>query len=310
MIHYLFVDGNNLAMRSVHAAQTGGQELSVRGTPTKALMIFVNSLAKLLGEQPASHVAVAWDGVSKYRRSLLPAYKANRKAAPVGQRERDDAFLLMWAFLDAAGIPSYRHDDYEADDLISAWWVEPTEGEMTIASGDKDFLQLCGPNPHGVPTRLLRFAPGASERWDALRVEEEFGFEPRCWPLVTALTGDTSDNIDGVPGIGPKRAVKLLARHDWNLIEALEEIPEHREKVERNLKLVDLRSMPLAKLNLPRTVELPRYGTEAGLELEKFFLSFELAVLHDRFRNHTLWSRPPMPGRSMTPVRTTERSAP
>jgi DNA polymerase-1 len=319
VVKYLLVDGNNLAMRSVHAGY--GAPLSSGNTPTAALMIFANSLCKIIAEERPTHVGVAWDGKSKYRLGLLPTYKANRKSrlAPdvdTGQ-EKDDAFLLMWAFLDAARIPSYRHPDYEADDLIATWWADIMDGwvhqyrvvdgiprgetEIMIASGDKDFLQMAGPNPQGVPTVIRRFGPAGDKPdiWDAQRVLDELGFEPRCWPLVTALTGDVSDNVIGVPQIGPKRAVKLLARHDWDLDAALEEIPEHRELVLRNLLLVDLREVPLAKLNLPEALNLPLYATEQGADLAKFFATYQLAGLAAKYERGQLWSVPTMPGRSL-----------
>jgi DNA polymerase-1 len=307
---HLYVDANNLAMRAVHASQ--GHALSSGGVPTGALMIFANTLCKIIAEETPAYVGVAWDGQSKYRRGLLPSYKANRKAPPVDAAEKDDAFLLMWGFLDAAGIPSFRHSDYEADDLIASWWHNAYgvgEDAIVIASGDKDFFQLTGENPAGMKTTVRRFGPAIdpADYWDDERVATELGFENYHWPLVTALTGDVSDNVIGVPGIGPKRAVKLLARNDWDLGKALEEIPEHRETVLRNLKLVDLRTAPLATLELPGKIDLPRYGADNGADLDEFFGGFELKVLQDKYRAHKLWAMPAkLPGRSMSTV-TTQR---
>jgi DNA polymerase-1 len=145
---------------------------------------------------------------------------------------------------------------------------------------------------------LLRFISGADpQRWTDDEVRESFGHDPERWPLVTALQGDVSDNILGVPGIGPKRAVKLLERNAWDLEEALVEIPEHRDLVRMNFRLVNLRE-PLITIALPDLLALPKSGTEQGSELEKFFQDFELKTLGQRFRHGHLWTRPVLPGRS------------
>lgn len=315
MVKYLLVDGNNLAMRAVHASY--GAPLSSGSVPTGALMIFANSLCKIIAEESPTHVGVAWDGRSKYRLGILPTYKGNRKAAPLDSgQEKDDSFLLMWEFLDAAKIPSYRHPDYEADDLIATWWAEVADPpnsmhteSIVIASGDKDFFQLVGQNPNGLDTVVRRFGPAnaPADIWTEERVLEDLGFEPHCWPLVTALTGDVSDNVLGVPQIGPKRAVKLLERHNWDLESALEDIPEHRDLVRRNLRLVDLRSAPLATLDLPGPVNLPIHATEDGADLALFFATYQLAQLAKKYELGQLWSIPKMPGRSLGAPKTAER---
>jgi 5'-3' exonuclease len=302
MSRYLLIDGNNLAMRAVHASWNTSTLTNAEGVPTAAVMIYINSLTKLIGELEPTHVAIAWDGQSKFRRELLPSYKANRKEAPQELR-KDDAFRLMQRFAYFAGIHSLQHVEHEADDVIAAWWgtITHPDSEIIIASGDKDLLQLLGPNPFGVCTLAYRF--GDPELWSAERFEEVNGYEPERWPLVAALQGDASDNIEGVRGIGPKKAVKMLREHDWDLMKATRDrFPESASRVEVNFRLMDLQN-PQEGLwvNSPPTFDPPPYGTESGELLDTFLTVLELAEIQARYRRHTLWTKPTTPGRALRP---------
>lgn len=291
MSDWLLVDGTNLATRSWYAARRAHLTTSTH-VPVGSLMIFAGSVAKLISDERPRHVGFAWDGRSKFRHDLDPGYKIARSDHP-DPEEKSDSFSLMQFLLQASRLPMAHHDDYEADDLIASWWARVTEGEITIASADKDFLQLVGLNPHRCPTRLVRFSGGgaATDVWTRDRVLGELGYAPERWPLVTALTGDPTDGVVGIRHVGVKRAVKLLSEHDWNLEAALDGYPHERERVLRNLKLVDLRR-PLARIELPPALDLPVYGTEAGEPLDNFLTDFELVSLRDRYRRHALWTRP------------------
>lgn len=302
MNRHLLVDGNNLAMRAVHASWNTSTLTNADGVPTAAVMIFINSLSKLIAEMEASHIAIAWDGQSAFRRALLPSYKANRKEAPQELR-RDDAFRLMMQFQHKAGLYGYLHTQHEADDLIASWWwaIEGSgEDTIVIASGDKDLLQLLGTNPFGVPTFAHRF--GDPEPWDENRFAEVNGFEPERWPLVAALTGDASDNIEGIRGIGPKKAVKMLREHDWDLSKAVaDRFPEQLDRVEMNFRLMDLQCGPMVDLAPPPLTYLPVYGAPGGDLLDHFLTELELAEIQARYRRHALWTKPVTPGRSLRP---------
>lgn len=299
---HLLIDGNNLAMRAVHAAQASGSALTTEdGIPTGALMVFLNMVTRIVGQEQPSHVAVAWDGRSERRTRLFPAYKANRREAP--SFDRDATFSAMREFLSAAGVQSAHRPDEEADDLIAGWWLAVEDGEITIVSGDKDLLQLAGLNPHAVRA-LVRRVPdqaGRPDYWTEGRVEVELGCEPRRWPLVTALRGDSSDNVEGIRGVGPKKALALLERHDWNLVRALEEeFPAHRDRVMVNVRLVDLLdSPPQMPAPEPTTLLAPSDGDP----VEKFLRRHELATLLARYQAGRLWSQS-IPGR---PLRTRAR---
>lgn len=296
---YLLIDGNNLAMRSVHASWNTTTLSTTNGIPTAALMIFINSLTKLIADECPTHVGVAWDGRSAFRNALLPSYKANRKASPV-DGARDDAFSLMKGFLVCAGIQSELSHDHEADDIIASWWwvIEGTgDDAITIASGDKDLLQLLGSNPCGVQTYAHRF--GDTEGWDQERFADEMGYFPERWPLIGALTGDASDNIIGIRGIGPKKALKLLERHDWDLEAAVaEEYPDHLEQIKLNFRLMNLQGDPLIDVTPPVSTLLPEYGTDGGRALDEFLTKFELVSIQARYRRGQLWSMPAQVGRA------------
>ena len=302
MNRYLLVDGNNLAMRALHASWSASTLTNADGVPTAAVMIYINALAKLIAEMEPSHIAIAWDGQSVFRRALLPSYKANRKDAPQELR-RDDAFGLMQRFTYFAGIHSHLDPVHEADDLIAAWWwaIEGSGMDtIIIASGDKDLLQLLGINPYGVPTVAHRF--GDPEPWDDNRFAEVNGFEAERWPLVAALTGDVSDNIEGIRGIGPKKAVKMLREHDWNLSEAVaERFPEQLDRIEKNFRLMDLQTHSVVALPAPPLTRLAEYGNPADEQLDRFLAELELVEIRTRYRRNALWTKPVTPGRTLRP---------
>lgn len=302
MNRYLLVDGNNLAMRAVHASWNTSTLSNADGVPTAAVMIYINALAKLIAEQEPTHIAVAWDGQSQFRRALLPSYKANRKEAPQELR-KDDSFRLMMRFTYFAGIENLLDPDHEADDLIAGWWwaIEGSgEDTIIIASGDKDLLQLLGTNPFGVPTYVHRF--GDPENWDEARFAETYDFEPERWPLVAALMGDASDNIEGIRGIGPKKAVKMLREHDWDLSEAVaDRFPEELDRIEMNFKLTDLQTFPQVQVRAPSPTTLVTYRPEHPNLLDHFLDELELTEIRARYRRDALWTKPITPGRSLRP---------
>lgn len=289
----LLVDGNNLLMRAIFAAQRS--PMSADGVATGPLLIFVNTLSKHVREEGPSKLAVAWDGGgSDARLALDPEYKANRNHAPEDAEAKSSAFMLAKMFLSLCGINQTTLRGYEADDLIGAWWrAECHNSGIRILSSDKDFLQLVGPNPRGVETELIRLSSSGTptDRWTLARMREEYGYSPRHWPLITALTGDKSDNVLGVPGIGPKRAMKLLTAHGWDWDAAVANIPVsgYQEAVRRNLEMVNLRegelSLPSAGLLRPT-----KPGDGMHRDLLEFLDGYKLATVQRRYLDGSLWS--------------------
>lgn len=294
----LLVDGNNLLMRAFYAGQKSG--MSHEGVHTGPLVIFINTLAKHIREEQASRVAVAWDGGRSEKRTALDGdYKGTREFAPNLHDFRESVFSLAHEFCTLAGVYQQHLPGVEADDIIASWWQQAVPdrlsgyGDITILSSDKDFLQLVGPSPLGVPTTVVRLSSGgvATDRWDEERVKAELGCPPSGWPLVTALVGDRVDNVPGVPGIGPKRASALLDAHDWDLEKALTHprVIGHADQIRKSLQLVDLRT-PSVVADPPPPWR-PTCSTDlAWGQLTGFLDLYGLSSVKQKLISNTLWS--------------------
>lgn len=307
----MLIDGNNMLMRAIFAAQRGSN-MSADGVVTGPLVIFINSLSKHISMSQPERVAVAWDGGRSQERTKLSAeYKANRVGAPDGEDEmRQSTFQLAKQFLTLANIYHLQLHGREADDLIAAWWAHENPGKVSmieIVSSDKDFLQLVGTNPHGVPVEQTRLSSAdvPTDRWHSGRVRKDLGCTPENWASVTALTGDKSDNVIGVRGIGPKKAVKLLEAHDWDLERAAATLPEHVEQIRINYQLVNLRQ-PALKLSPIPTFQPTRQGNTLYEDLLRFLDRYKLATIRDRLGAQRLWRSVAdrHPGRQFSPKRT------
>jgi DNA polymerase-1 len=219
------VDGHSLFYRAFHAVPP----LATRdGVPTNAVFGFTNMLLKVLSQVRPRRVAVAFDcGAPTFRHLEFEAYKAHRPAAPP---ELHRQLPLLKEVLQAMRIPVLELEGYEADDLIGALVAAAEEAgqECLILTGDSDALQLVSPR-----TRVLLTRKGISavETYDEARVRERYGVAPHQLPDLKGLVGDVSDNIPGVPGIGPKTAARLLAQYG-----DLEEIVRHVDRLPPGLR--------------------------------------------------------------------------
>jgi DNA polymerase-1 len=198
----LIVDGHAYAYRAFHAIR--GLR-SPAGAPTNAIYGFVKMLAKMRAALGPTHVIVVWDGgLSAARTALLPEYKAHRPEMPDDLRPQLDEIV---GYLQAAGIASFCRDGVEADDYIACLARRAADAGMTvvIASSDKDFMQL-------VSARVGLLNPNDKSEtvWADAQVRNKAGVAPSQVVDWLSLTGDSVDNIPGVPGIGPKTAAGLL----------------------------------------------------------------------------------------------------
>jgi DNA polymerase-1 len=173
------------------------------GTPVNAVFGFTNMLAKLLKEHIGTHIAVIFDaGRLTFRNRLYDAYKAHRPPPP---EELIPQFALIREATEAFGVPAIELADWEADDLIAAYTLATTNagGQVTIVSSDKDLMQLIRPGVDMLdPIKQKPIGP--------VEVMEKFGVTPDKMVEVQALIGDATDNVPGVPGIGPKGAAQLI----------------------------------------------------------------------------------------------------
>ncbi|MDR1049300.1 MAG: DNA polymerase I, partial [Synergistaceae bacterium] len=199
----LIVDGHGLAFRAFYAVPP----LSAPdGTPTNAVLGFMNMLAKAEDENAPCRVVVVFDAPGPtFRHELYGDYKAQRKPSPEEFRPQ---VPLLKELLTALGYPVLAEPGVEADDVIASLALAEARrgGESLILSSDKDLFQALGPG-----VRMLRPVKGtALKEYDEAIFTEEFGFPPSSMPDYLALLGDASDNVPGVPGIGEKTALQLI----------------------------------------------------------------------------------------------------
>ena len=204
-VRAVLVDGHSLAFRAFFALP---ELTSADGRQTGALHGFLNMLRGLLVRERPTHVAVAFDrGRPAFRMDAMPAYKAQREAAPDALHSQVD---LLREILPGLGVPVVEAPGFEGDDVLGtlARRIEAAGGEVLLVSGDRDVLQLVDDRVSALFTRK-----GISDvvRWGPAEVEAEYGLAPARLPEWKALAGDHSDNLPGVPGIGPKGATGLLA---------------------------------------------------------------------------------------------------
>jgi len=189
------------------------------GNPANAVFGFAGFLVQFLEQVGPTHLAVAFDESleSSFRNEIYPAYKANREVAPVELKRQ---FGHCRALAETLGVDCFADDRYEADDLIGALAhrKRPQGFRAHILTSDKDLSQLIRDGE-----TLWDFA--RNTRLDAAGIEAKLGVRPEQVADFLALTGDTVDNIPGVPGVGPKSAAALLG-HFGTLDALLERLDE------------------------------------------------------------------------------------
>lgn len=201
------MDGHSLAYRAFFALPD--TLATAEGEPTNAVLGFAQMLLRIIEEEKPDYVAVAFDkGRPAFRLDEYDQYKAHRKPTPDKLRPQ---FALIKEFLGALGAAVVELEGWEGDDILAALADLAKGGgvETLLLSGDRDTLQLVGP---GVKAIITLRGISDTHLFDAQAVEERYGVEPARLPDLKGLVGDPSDNIPGVPGVGPKTAVSLLSR--------------------------------------------------------------------------------------------------
>jgi len=197
------IDGSGFIFRAYHSLPP---LLRSDGTPTGAVYGFVNMMLKIVESAKADYIAVIFDaGRKTFRNRIYPEYKAHRPPAP------DDLipqFPLVREATEALNLPAIELADFEADDIIATYTKLAKEHglEVVIVSSDKDLMQLVGEN--------VSMYDGMKQKTISTeQVIEKFGVTPDKVRDVLALIGDTSDNVPGVAGIGPKTAAELIIEY-------------------------------------------------------------------------------------------------
>ncbi len=227
------IDGHALAYRTYYAITAGmSDRMQTRtGEPTAGIFGFANVLMRLLEQEKPEYLAVAFDTGKTFRNEMYPEYKATRAKMPDDLRPQIERIREM---IDTFHLPRLEKEGVEADDVLGSIARQAVEQGLgvKIITGDRDLLQL-------VDDRITVSLSGSklsdSKNYSAAEVREYLGVDPAQVVDYKALVGDTSDNIPGVPGVGPKTAVSLLDKYKTldGVYEHIEEITgKTREKLE------------------------------------------------------------------------------
>jgi DNA polymerase-1 len=293
MAKWLLVDGFNLAYRAYFALP---DLTRADGFPTGALHGWVKGLWKLADQERPEATLVFFDlGGAQDRLALHPEYKAQREEMPEALCKQIEPIKQLTR---AMGLVGIEIDGVESDDLLAAQAVALARAghEAIIVSSDKDFAQVVGDQ-----IKIMLPPPSANPKlgWrllDAAGVREKFGVPPAQIADYLALIGDTSDNIPGIDGVGPKTASKWLA--DFGSLEGViahaaelkperfrEKVAAEADKLRLNLKLTTL-NLALPTVAAERTA--PRTGELLQL-LESFEMRSTLAEARTRYAQPELF---------------------
>ena len=280
---FLVIDGSSLIHRAFFALPP---LMTKQGLHTGAVYGLCNMLLKLLGDLQPAYMAVAFDKSRKtFRTELYADYKGQRKPTP---SELSEQFPLAMKVLGTMGIPTLELDNYEADDIIGTFAVHaPEDVEVIIVTGDRDELQLVDTR-----TKVYYTKRGISDI--QIFDEAEFaanyeGLVPKQLIELKGLMGDASDNIPGVPGVGPKTALKLIKEYG-----DVETVLENIDKVSGKAlkaKLADNKESALLSKKLaticteaPVDTDIEKYALVPLREEARTLLQdLEFRNMYDRF---------------------------
>lgn len=270
------IDGSAYIHRAYHAVAPLSNS---RGLPTNAVYGFTSILRRLAREREPKYLAIAFDTKGPvFRHDMYADYKANRPPMP-----EDLAAQIPYIrrTAEAFGILALEQGDQEADDLIAsaAAWAVAQRHEVVVVSGDKDLLQLVSP-------KIRVWEPMKNAELDAAAVAAKYGVGPERLLDFFALVGDSSDNVPGVPGIGPKTAAKFIG--EYGTLEKLYEAAPGLKKSKMVESLLAHRDMAflsrdLVRLNeqaqVPRDLEAYRWPGPDAAALRELWAELEFHSL-------------------------------
>ncbi|MER7891083.1 DNA polymerase I [Micromonospora sp. NPDC094482] len=280
----LLVDGHSLAYRAFFALPVENFSTTT-GQPTNAVYGFTSMLINVLRDEQPTHIVVAFD-VSRhsFRTDRYAEYKAGRSETPTDFKGQ---VSLVKEVLAALRIPVVEMPGYEADDVIATLACQARDQGMQvlITTGDRDAFQLVGDQ-----VTVLYPRKGVSDlaRMDPAAVETKYGVGPQRYRDLAALVGETSDNLPGVPGVGPKTAAKwinmyggvegVVARADEIKGKAGDSLRERLADVIRNYEINCL----VSDLELPLRPEDSRWAGWDREAVHQVFDTLEFRILRDR----------------------------
>ncbi|MDN4474279.1 DNA polymerase I [Demequina sp. SYSU T00192] len=280
----LLVDGLSMAFRAFFGLPVENFATST-GVPTNAVYGFTTMLATLMKDHEPTHLAVAFDlPGGTFRTERLPSYKGTRDETPP---EFEPQVPLIREVLGALGVTAVDKPRYEADDLLATYARLGREAglRVLVVSGDRDTIQLVNDDvtllyPRKGVSDLVRFTPDA--------VQEKYGVRPEQYPDMAALVGETSDNLPGVPGVGPKTAAKWIGVYGGlaGILESAEDVPgkagqslrDHVDQVRLNRELNHL----LTDLEVEVPVEDLEYAGGDAAAIHEVCDALQFRTLRDR----------------------------
>ena len=253
----LLIDGHSVVFRAFYALHSQLERMKNKnGLHTNALYGFHNMLDSVMQKEQPTHALVAFDaGSTTFRHEFYDDYKGGRDSMP---SELAEQMPYLKEMLDAFGLKYYELPNFEADDIIGtlANQAADQDFEVVVISGDKDLTQLVTEN-----IRVDYTVKGVStlESYTMESTKELFGVRPDQIADYLGLSGDPSDNIPGVTGVGDKTAIKLLEEYDTieNLYEHIDEMKKSKRKENLiNEKETALLSKKLATINIEAPIEV------------------------------------------------------
>ncbi len=223
MTHLCLIDGSGYIFRAFYGLPS---MTNPQGVPVNAVYGFSSMLMKLLQDMEADSFLVVFDAARKnFRNDIYPDYKANRKETP---EELIPQFDLIRDAVTAFNLPQIEYEGFEADDIIATYAKLAHNRDdltITVVTADKDLMQL-------INGKVSIFDPMKNKYIKKEEVFDKFGVAPNQVTDVQALIGDTSDNVPGVPSIGPKTAAQLINEFGSldNLLNNLDKLPPSKKK--------------------------------------------------------------------------------
>ena len=276
--NFIIIDGSSYLYRAFYALPN---LKTSSGLNSGAIHGFANMLNRILNEYSPKYLVMVFDAKGKnFRHDIYDEYKANRNSMPAELSEQTGAIINL---VKALGVMVIQQKGVEADDVIAsiARQIKIKNSKTIISSGDKDLAQLVDEN-----TILMNNFD--SKVLDVEGVKEKFGVWPNQIFDYLCLVGDTSDNIPGVPKVGPKTAVTLLEQYNDldNIIENSSQLKgKLKENIESSLETIELAKKLVAlkdNLKLPLDPDQLRRGLADKTKLETIIKKYELKTLSEK----------------------------
>lgn len=282
----LLVDGNSMLFRAYYATIYSRPMTTSKGIPTNAVYGFAMMFNKALELVQPDAVLVAWDfGKKTFRHEIFEDYKGGRKETP---EELIIQFGLIRDYLDAFAIKRYELEGIEADDIIGTMVKKYTNWDINVLSSDRDLLQLIDET---TSVWLMKKGISDIEKMTVESLKESLGISPIQITDLKGLMGDASDNIPGIPGVGEKTALKLLADY-----QTVENLLQHTDELKGKLKekVVEFRSQAL----LSKQLATIKTDVELGINdvdciyapdyvgLVRFFNELEMQSMVKKFESY------------------------